>query len=77
MSNSKVDDDDSESFDDSFSDEEDSHEQLNLGLGHVRRLEQENTSNVINSSSSSNVGRELKLIGTFKFCIVKIRLKLI
>ena len=36
---------------------------LNQGLGHVRRLEQENSSNVMNTTNSSNVGRELKLIG--------------
>ena len=33
---------------------DDNQEPLNQGLGHVRRLEQEN---------SSNIGRELKLIG--------------
>ena len=66
MSNLREDTDDSESFEDSYSDDDDNHQPMNHGLGHVRRLEQENTSNVINSDysdNSSNLGRELKLIG--------------
>ena len=64
MASSREDTDDTESFDDSFSDDDDNHEPLNQGLGHVRRLEQENSSNVMNTTTnSSNVGRELKLIG--------------
>lgn len=63
MASSREDTDDTESFDDSFSDDDDNHEPLNQGLGHVRRLEQENSSNVMNTTNSSNVGRELKLIG--------------
>ena len=63
MASSRVDTDDSDSFDDTFSEDDENQQPLNQGLGHVRRLEQENTSNVMNTSSSSNVGRELKLIG--------------
>merc|ERR1712018_724782 len=63
MSNPKEDADDSESFEDSYSDDDKNHQPMNHGLGHVRRLEHENTSNVINSANSSKFGRELKLIG--------------
>ena len=69
MSDPREDTDGSESFEDSYSDDDDNydnHQPMNHGLGHVRRLEQENTSNVINSDNSSNLGRELKLIG--KLC---------
>ena len=63
MSNLREDSDDSESFDESYSDDEENNQPMNHGLGHVRRLEQENTLTVINSANSSNFERELKLIG--------------